>query len=141
MRLACPRSAARSVMPVCERDAARHAVEEIQVVLVADELEEPELRRHVLARHDEHALFARADGDVRALLDDALFDDLAALHEADAEHLGAGDLRHRAHHRGHLTGPTAGYRTTTCKGLLCHRTLLRDACRLTQRQRRILQCS
>ena len=54
-----------------------------------DELEQPEIRRDVLARDDEHALFARADRDVGALLDDALLDDLAALYETDAKHLRA----------------------------------------------------
>ena len=103
-----------------QRDTTGHAVQEIQVVLVADEFEEAKVRRHALARHHEHALFAGADGDVRALLDDALFDDFAALNKTNAKDFGAGDLRHRAHHRGHLTGTTtvlAGP-TSSCERLL-----------------------
>ena len=86
-----------------ERDAARHAVEEVQVVVVADELEELEHRRHGLRRDHEHRLLVRADGHRGALLDDALFDDATALDEADAEDLRPGGDGHRAHDRGHLS--------------------------------------
>src|SRR5262249_55512744 len=89
------------------------------MVFVADELEEAEVRRHALARNDEHALFARADGHVRPLLDDALFDDLSTLNETDPQNLRPAHLRHRSHHRGHLTGATTRYRTSR-KRLLCH---------------------
>ena len=85
-------------------DAAGHPVEEVEVVVAADELEELELRGNVRRRHHERRLLALPDHDARALLDDALFDDAARLHEADAQDLGARLLRDRAHDGGHLSG-------------------------------------
>src|SRR6185436_5117620 len=86
--------------------------------------------RDVAARDDEHALFARPDGDVGALLDHALLDHLAALHQPDAQHLGAGDLRHRPHHGGHLPGPIGlDLLLRHSEGL--RRTLARSWCSVT----------
>ena len=90
-------------MPRRQRDAAGHPVEEVQVVVAADQLEELELRRDVRL-HDEHRLLARADGDARALLDDALLEDAPRRDQADAQDLGAGRLLHRPHDGGHLPG-------------------------------------
>jgi len=88
-----------------ERDAARHSVEEVQVIVGADQLEELEHRRDHLRLDDKRRTLVRADIHGRALLDDALFDDATGLNEANAKDLRSCLNRHRAHDRGHLTGP------------------------------------
>ena len=85
-----------------ERHPAGHPVEEVQVVVAADQLEELELSRQ-RGLHHEHRLFARADGDARALLDHPLLEDAPGGDEPDAKDLRPCVLLHRAHDRGHLT--------------------------------------
>src|SRR5690606_39248300 len=80
-----------------------HAVQEVEVIVVTDELEQAEVGRNAGRRDHEHALFARTDGHVRSLLDDPLLNDPPALDQADPEHFGTGGS-HGAHHRRHLTG-------------------------------------
>ena len=82
------------------------------------ELEETEAGRQIASRHHEHVLLVRADGDVGALLDDALLDDAPGLDQTDPEHLRArrGD---RPHDGGHLPGATT--RRSRRLTVLCHR--------------------
>ena len=104
-RRACPRSTARSEIPVGSATRPVIAVEEVQVVLVADELEEPERGGKTRAADHEQILFVRSHGDVDALLDDALLDHPAALHDADAQNFRA-RRSDGPHHGRHLPGAT-----------------------------------
>jgi hypothetical protein len=101
-----------------ESDAPGHPVEEVQVVVAADQLEQLELRGEVRL-HDEHRLLAGAHGDIGALLDDALLEDAPGSKEADPEDLRSRRRLHGAHDRGHLSG-TPGRRLPSCSHALIH---------------------
>ena len=72
---------------VADGDAGVHAVGEMRDVLVCRCLEQQPVPRQRVRRDDEHVLRRLADRDVLALADEPLFDDAAALDDADAQDL------------------------------------------------------
>ncbi len=101
-----------------QREPAGHAVDEVERVIRARELEEREPLGEELGADRERRLLARADGHRAALLDDALLDDASALgDDANAEHFRAILSLDGSHHGGHLTGTT---RALSSRGRLRH---------------------
>ena len=66
-----------------QSDAPRHAIEKIEVVVPADQLEELELLRQI-GLYDERRLFTGPHRHARALLDDALLEDAPPRDKTDA---------------------------------------------------------
>src|SRR5512133_2187279 len=83
--------------------SSRHRINEVQVIVGANEFKQLEVCRHRIGCDNKHALLAWTNGHVRALLDDALFNHAPRLDHADSQHLRSCRCN-GAHDSSHLPG-------------------------------------